>query len=214
MTPGAWLGVALFAGYALWLFAFFQYVRPRAMRAVARRLRTKVVESTGLEDAGTWSTDDDGPLARTGAVLAADFLLLLLGTVGVAALLFIPAFLVAESGVLLPFEGRMTGRSATLRLHPPNVMAADNPKVNLAIEVDNTGRVDLRACRARVDGYSARNGYLTGQSPSFDLAVGARVAAVVTLEAKRPPPGEHVVRVEVECDNERVAAATVRLTVQ
>ena len=214
MTPGAWLGMALFAGYALWLFAFFQYVRPRAMRAVARRLRTKVAESTGVEDAGTWSTDDGAPLAKTGAVIGLDFLLLLLGTVGVAALVFVPAFLVAESGVLLPLEGRMTGRAVTLHLHPPNVMAADNPKANLGIEVDNTGRVDLRACRARVDGYSARNGYLTGQSPSFDVAIGARVAAVVTLEAMRPPRGEHELRIKVECDNERLAAASVTLTVR
>ena len=204
----------MFAGYALWLFAFFQYIRPRAMRAVARRLRTKVIESTDLEDAGTWSTDDDAPLAKTGAVLGMDFLLLLLGTAGVAALVFIPAFMIAESGVLLPLEGRMTGRAVTLRLHPPNVMAADNPKTNLAIEVDNAGRVDLRACRARVDGYSARNGYLTGQSPLFDLAVGARVAAVMTLEAMRPPRGAHEVRIKLECDNERLAVQAVTLSVR
>ena len=214
MTPGAWLGIALFAGYALWLFAFFQYVRPRAMRAVARRLRTKVVESTDALDAGTWSTDDDAPLVKTGAVIGADFVLLLLGTVGVAALVFIPAFIVGESGVLLPLESTMTGRAVTLRLHPPNAMPADDPKASLSVEVDNGGSASLRACRALVEGYSARNGYLHGTSPWFDLAAGARVAAVVRLEAMRPPRGEHEVRIKVECDNERLAVETLKLTVR
>lgn len=214
LSPGAWLGIALFAGYAIWLWAFFTYVRPAVMRAVSRRLRTKVVESLDVEDAGTWSTDDDAPLAKTGAVLAIDLALLLLGTVAVAAIVFVPAFVIAESGVLLPLEGRMTGRTVMLRIQPPNAMAADVGKAALSIEVDNTGRADLRACRAQVDGYSARNGYLHGTSPWFDLAAGARVAAVVRLEATRPPQGDHEVRIEVECDNERLAAGTVTLAVR
>jgi hypothetical protein len=53
-----------------------------------------------------------------------------------------------------------------------------------------------------------------GASPWFDLAAGARVAAVVRLEATRPPRGEHDVRIKVECDNERLAVETVRLTVR
>ena len=214
MGPGAWLGVALFAGYAFWLFAFFQWVRPRARRAVGRRLRTKVVESTDVVDAGTWDTDDDAPLAKTGAVIGADFALLMLGTVGVAALVFIPAFIVAESGVLLPLESRLTGRGLALRLQPPNAMPADNPKVSLAIEVDNGGRTDLRACRAEVAGYSARNGYMHGASPYFDLAAGARVAAIVKVEAMRPPRGDHELRIRVDCSNERLAVEPVTLTVR
>lgn len=214
LTPGAWIGIALFAAYALWLVVFFTYVRPRAMRAIATRLRTNVVESVEFEDAGTWRTDDDAPLAKTGAVLVADVVLLLLGTVGAAAVLFIPSFIVAESGVLLPLESTMTGRAVTLRLQPPNAMAAEAGKATLAIEVDNAGRADLRACRAQVDGYSARNGYLHGASPSFDLAAGARVAAVVKLDATRPPRGDHEVRIKVECDNERLAVGTVTLAVR
>lgn len=214
MTPGAWLGVALFAGYFAWLFAFFTWLRPRAMGAVGRRLRTKVVESTDVLDAGTWSTEDEAPLGKTLSVFLADAGLTILGTAGVAALVFIPAFLVAESGVLLPLESSMTGRAVALRLKPPNVMPADSPRVSLAIEVDNAGRAGLRACRALVEGYSARNGYLRGASPWFDLAEGARVAAVVKLEAMRPPPGEHDVRIKVECDNERLAVESVKLTVR
>jgi hypothetical protein len=36
------LGIGLFAAYGLWLFVFFTYVRPRAMRAIARRFATVV----------------------------------------------------------------------------------------------------------------------------------------------------------------------------
>lgn len=214
LSPGAWLGIALFAGYAIWLWAFFTYVRPRAMRALGRRLRTNVVESLDVEDAGTWSTDDEAPLAKTGAVFAVDLALLLIGTVGVATIVFVPAFIVAESGVLLPLEGRMTGRTVMLRIQPPNAMAADVGKAALSIEVDNTGRADLRACRATVDGYSARNGYLHGASPGFDLPAGARVAAIVRLEAMRPPQGDHEIRIKVECGNERLATGTVTLAVR
>ena len=214
LTPGAWLGIALFAGYAVWLFAFFTYVRPRAMRSVARRVGTNVAESTDLEDAGTWRTDDDAPLGRTGAVFGVDLALLLAGTVGVAALVFIPAFIVSESGRLLPLESSITGRALTLRMQPPNAMAAEDARTALTIEVDNSGRTDLRACRALVDGYGARNGYLHGASPWFDIAVGARVAAVVRLEATRPPKGEHDVRIKVECANERLVVGNVRVTVR
>jgi hypothetical protein len=214
LSPGAWLGIAVFAGYALWLFAFFQWVRPRAMRALGRRLGTKVEESLDIVDAGTWSTDDDAPVTKTGAVIGADFVLLLLGTVGVAALVFVPAFIVAESGVLLPLDNRLTGRAVTLRLHKPNAMPVDTPKVNLPIEVDNIGRTDLRACRAEVTGYSARNGYMHGASPYFDLAKGARVAAIVKLEAMRPPRGEHELRIRLDCDNERLAVEPITLTVR
>ena len=214
LTPGAWLGIALFAGYALWLFAFFTYIRPRAMRAVARRLATNVAESTDFEDAGTWRTDDNAPLAKTGAVLVVDLALLLIGTVGVAAVTFIPAFIVGESGVLLPLETSMTGRVLTLTIRTPNAMAQEDARTALAIEVDNGGHTDLRGCRALVDGYSARDGYLHGASPWFDLAAGARLAALVRLEATRPPRGDHDVRIKVECANERLAAGNVTLTVR
>lgn len=214
MTPGAWLGVALFAGYALWLFAFFTWFRPRAMRALARRLGTRIVESTAVLDAGTWSTKDSAPLAKTGAVLGADLVLLLLGTVGMAALIFIPAFLIAESGALLPLEARLTGRAVTLRVGTPSVMTNDAGRATLPFEVDNGGRADLRSCRAAVDGYVARDGYLHGTSPSFDLAAGASRSAVIELAATRPPRGTHGVRIKLECGNERLAVQTTMLAVR
>ncbi|MFO1312285.1 MAG: hypothetical protein U1F41_09500 [Burkholderiales bacterium] len=214
LTPGAWLGIALFAGYAIWVWAFFTHVRPRAMRAVARRLRTRVAESLNVEDAGTWSTDDDAPLTKTGAVMAADLALLLAGTVGVAAAVFVPAFIVADSGALLPMESRITGRTVELGVGPANAMTADSPRVALPVQIDNKGASDLRACRAMVDGYTARNGYLHGTSPTFDLAPGARVATTVRVEVLKPVKGEHELRIKLECDNERLAVAKATLNVR
>ena len=214
LSPGQWLGIALFAGYVFWLFAFFQWVRPRAMRALGRRLRTKVTESHDIVDAGTWSTDDEAPIAKTGAVAGIDFVLLMLATVGVAAAVFIPAFLVAESGALLPLDNSLTGRAVALRLHKPDVMPASNPKVNLPIEVDNIGRTDLKACYADLKGYHARNGYMHGKSPYFDLAKGARVAAIVKIEALKAVPGDHRMQVRLDCSNERLAVEPVTVTVR
>ena len=214
LSPGASLGIAILVAYAAWLFAFFARVRPRVMRALSRRLRVKVTESTDVVDAGTWSADDDAPIAKTGIVLAVDAVVLLLGTVGVAALVFIPAFLVAESGVLLPFENRLTGHSIALRIRAPATMEASSGRATLAFEADNDGREPLRSCRALVDGYASRNGYLHGASPWFDLAVGARVAGAITLEATRPPTGAHAFRVKVECDNERIDVVDTTVTVR
>jgi hypothetical protein len=214
LSPGQWLGIALFAGYLFWLFAFFQWVRPRLMRALGRRLGTKVTESHSMADGGTWTTDDDAPIGKTGAVAAVDFVLLMIATVGVAAAVFIPAFLVAESGALLPLDNSLTGRAVALRLHKPDAMPASNPKVNLPIEVDNIGRTDLRACQAELKGYHARNGYMHGASPRFDIAKGARVAAIVKIEAMRPPPGEHRMQIRLDCSNERLAVEPVTVTVR
>lgn len=214
LTPGAWLGIALFAGYAIWLWAFFTHLRPRAMRAIGRRLGTRVHESLEFEDAGTWSTEDEAPLAKTGAVMAADFALLLLGTVGVAAVAFVPVFIVADSGALLPIESRITGRAVEMRIAPPNAMAADSARTALTVEIDNKGASVLTACRAMVDGYTARDGYLHGTSSTFDLAPGARAATTVRVEAQKPVKGEHEIRIKLECGNERLAVAKATLSVR
>lgn len=212
LTPGAWLGIALIAAYAVWLWAFFTHVRPRVMRALARRLRVRVTESHDVLDAGTWATEDDAPIRKTGAVIVADFAVLMLGTVGMAALVFVPAFMVGESGVLLQLEGRMTGRQVSLRVAGPAIMRGG--KASLAVEAVNEGRSPLRQCRAMVEGYTARNGYLTGASPWFDLDAGARRSVAVPLDAIRPSPGEHAFRVKAECTNERLAVSDARLVVR
>ena len=145
-------------------------------------------------------------------VLAVDLVILLLGTVGVAALVFIPAFLFAESGTLLPLEGRMTGRSVALRDMAPATMVSG--RSTIGIEAVNDGRGSLRLCRALVDGYAARNGYLNGTSPWFDLDVSARRVVYVALDATRPPLGQPAFRLKVECANQRLAVGDAMLTVR
>lgn len=208
--PGAWLGLALLAAYGAWLWAFFSRVRPRAMAALGRRLAVDVRESTDPLDAGTYDIEGGGAtLPKSGAVYAADLALLLLGTVGVAALVFVPAFLVADSGALLGLEGRLTGRGVAMSAPEPAAMTSG--KATLAVEVAHVGREALRACRALTDGYTSRNGYLHGSSAWFDLAPGERRSVTVPLDAVRPPAGEHRFRVKVECANERLAVAEATL---
>jgi len=208
--PGAWLGTGLLAAYGAWLWAFFSRVRPRAMAALGRRLGVEVRESADPLDAGTYDVEDeDAALRKRGAVYAADLALLLLGTVGIAALVFVPAFLVADSGALLGLEGRLTGRGVAMSAPEPAAMTSG--KATLAVEVAHVGREALRACRALTDGYTSRNGYLHGSSAWFDLAPGERRSVTVPLDAVRPPAGEHRFRVNVECANERLAVAEATL---
>ncbi|CAG1004322.1 hypothetical protein BURK1_03106 [Burkholderiales bacterium] len=212
--PGAWLGIALVAAYLAWLGMFFARVRPCVMDALGRRLKVEVRESTNILDAGTYDIEGTGAtLPKTGAVYAADLALLVVGTVGVAALVFIPAFLVAESGALLPLEGRITGRSVAMRAVGTATMASAPGKAKLGVEAVNDGREGLRQCRATVDGYTSRNGYLHGSSAWFDLATGERRAVEIALDAVNPPAGEHRFRVKVECANERLAVTDASLRV-
>jgi len=213
--PGAWLGIALFAAYLAWLGAFFASVRPRLMAALGRRLKVEVRESTDLLDAGTYDIEGQGAtLPKTGVVYAADLALLLVGTVGVAALVFVPAFIVAESGALLPLEGRITGRSVAMQVAGTATMASASGKATLGVGAINDGRERLRQCRAMVDGYTSRNGYLHGSSAWFDLAPGERRAVEIALDAIKPPAGVHRFRVKVECANERLAVADAVLGVR
>lgn len=215
LGAGAWLGIALLVAYWVWLWGFFAHLRPRVMAALGRRLGVRVRESTDVLDAGTWDVKgDDVPLRKTGAVLAADLVVLLLGTVGVAALVFIPAFLVAESGALLPLEGKLTGRLATLAVPAPATMPRSPATARLVIDAGNDGREALRDCVVGVDGYTARNGYLNGRSARFDLAPGARRRIEVELSATRPPTGQHRFRLELECANERLAVVESVLEVR
>lgn len=208
-------GIVLLVLFWAWIGVFFARVRPRIMNALGRRLRVKVEESTAFVDAGTYGIKGDtASLPKTGVVLLADFSVLFLGTVGVAALLFIPAFLVAESGSLLPLEARLTGRGAALRVLDVVAMSPASSRATLALDVHNTGRETLVGCAGSVDGYTARNGYLHGSSARFDLAVGERRPVLLVLEATDPPAGERGFRLKLECANERLAVADAVLRVR
>jgi hypothetical protein len=208
MSPAVVLGVALLVLYWAWIVVFFGRVRPRIMEALGRRLDVRVRESTDVLDAGTYDTRSErAPLRKKGAIYVVDLVVLLLGTVGVAALVFVPAFLVADSGALLPLEARLTGRGAELRVLEAAEMKAGDGKASLALDVRNAGRDALLGCVGGVDGYSSRDGYLHGATARFDLAAGERRPVALALDATRPPPGERTFRVKLECAGERLAVA-------
>jgi hypothetical protein len=215
MSLAVVLGVALLVVYWAWIGVFFGRVRPRIMDGLGRRLDVRVRESTDVLDAGTYDTRSDrAPLRKKGVVYVVDLVVLLLGTVGAAALLFVPAFLVADSGTLLPLEAKLTGRGAELRVPEAVEMNAGDGKASLALDVRNTGRDALAGCIGGVDGYTSRNGYLHGVTARFDLAAGERRSVALALDATRPPAGERAFRVKLECANERLAVAEARLVVR
>jgi len=215
MSPAVALGVALLVLYWAWIGVFFGRVRPRIMEALGRRLDVRVRESTDVLDAGTYDTRSErAPLRKKGAIYVADLVVLLLGTVGVAALLFVPAFLVADSGALLPLETKLTGRGAELRVPGAAETTAGDGRATIALDVRNTGRDALAGCLGGVDGYTSRNGYLHGSTARFDLAVGERRSVTLALESMRPRPGEHAFRLKLECANERIAVADAKLVVR
>jgi hypothetical protein len=215
MSPAVVLGLVLLAIYWAWIAVFFARVRPWIMKRVGGRLGVKVEESTDVLDAGTYGVKGRDPsIPKTGAVLLADIVVLLAGVVGVAALIFVPAFIVAESGALLPVEASLTGRGAALRVFDDVAMSASETRAMLALDVRNMGREPLRGCIGGVDGYSARNGYLHGATDRFDLAVGERRPVMLALDAARPPRGEHRFRLKLECGNERLAVTEALLVVR
>ena len=215
MSLAVVLGIALLVLYWAWIGVFFGRLRPRIMEALGRRLGVSVRESTDVLTAGTYEARSERtPLRKTGAIYAVDLVVLLLGTAGVAALVFVPAFLVGESGALLPYESKFTGRGAELRVVDAAEMSPSDGKATLALDVWNTGRDPLAGCVGAVEGYTSRNGYLHGATSRFDLATGERKPVKLALEATRPPSGEHRFRLKLECANERVAVADARLVVR
>lgn len=215
MTPAVVLGLVLLAIYWAWIAIFFSRVRPWLSAKIGSRLGVRIRESMDVLDAGTWDASGKGAtLPKSGAVLVADLVILLVGVVGVAALIFVPAFIVAESGALLPIEASLTGRGAALRVFDDAQMAAPDGRARLTLDVQGTGREALRDCYGLVDGYSARNGYLHGRTDRFDLAVGERRPVDIVLEAMRPQPGTHRFRLKLECANERLAVTGAVLRVR
>lgn len=215
MTPAVVLGLALLVIYWAWIALFFARVRPWLSAKLGAALGVRVRESMNPLDAGTWDASGRGAsIPKSGAVAILDLAILLVGVVGVAALIFVPAFIVAESGALLPIEAKLTGRGAELHVRDTAEMDASTPRARLTLDARNTGREALRDCYGMVEGYSARNGYLHGRSDRFDLAVDARSPVAIALEAMRPPPGTHPFRLKLECANERLAVADAVLRVR
>lgn len=214
LGPLQWLGIGLLLAYAGWLACFFGHVRPWLMGRVGRRLGLDVEEQLHGDEAGLYGPTGGQPsLGSQASVWLADMAVLLAGTVGVAALLFVPAFLVAESGALLPLEGRLTGRQLAIELPSAVSMRATQGSATLRVRVRNQGPTPEAACQLGVADYEARNGYLAGSSAFFELPTGASLEIELPLKAPRPPVGTHAFRVELECGQQRrlVRRASLRV---
>ena len=85
-------GIVVVICLIAWQFVFFEFVRPRIMQRIGRRLTVGVHESLGAWDAGVYDTEDSAPVRKTAAVAIADFAVTIFGTVGVFAVVSIPLF--------------------------------------------------------------------------------------------------------------------------
>lgn len=214
LAPLQWLGIGILIAYAVWLVVFFGRVRPWLMSALGRRLGLQVAEDLDGEGVGTYGTRGTDVSVRSHwLVWSADLATVLAGTVGVALLVFVPTFLVAESGALLPLEGRLTGHRVTFELEPTARMRASQATASLNVTVHNEGSTPESMCLLSVADYQARNGYLAGRSAFFDLKPGAQRSIDVPLRASRPPVGSHAFRVKLECSQERLMVQSSSLRV-
>ncbi|GIK85970.1 MAG: hypothetical protein BroJett026_14510 [Betaproteobacteria bacterium] len=211
-VPAIALGLGLLVAYWVWLWAFFAKLRPGIMAVLGRRLRVKVAESTSPLDAGTYDVEDeDAPIRKQGAVWGVDALVIVLGTVGVAASVFVPAFMVAERGALLAWEAALTGRGATLAVPAEAAWPRDARAIVVRVEARNAGREPLPRCQVRTADYRARDGYLHGHSALFDLPAGATRALDLPLEATRALAARTQARLRLDCGDARYAAAMIVL---
>lgn len=194
-----------------WQFTFFQFVRPRIMARIGRRLNVEVRESVGAWDAGAYDTAHPAPAGKTAAVAVADLVVTLMGSVGVFAAASIPLFLLADSGLPHRWEGQLTGTS--VRIGDITVPVMNDRDVVALVMVRNEASDAMRACRIAVADYRARDGYLTGASDFFDLARGTRPSIELPLRVMMRVPGTHAFRISLECGQrlKDQAAASVQI---
>jgi hypothetical protein len=203
--PVELIGIGLIVGYIAWLVLFFSVVRDRIMAAIGRGLRVEVQEEMGGLASGTYEVVGKGaPVAKVGVVWLADAAVLLLGTVGVAALVFVPTFLVAESGATDPIYRALTGRRVTFAAPALVPLSAARRSTTTVIAVRNDGSQIERQCQVNTMDYTARNGYLNGRTTLFDLPPGAERGIQATVDVARPLVGAHVFRWRLECANRRL----------
>ncbi len=195
-----------------WQFVFFQFVRPRIMRRIGRRLSVEVQESAGPWDAGVYNAEESAPLGRTAAVAIADFLVTVLGTVGVFAAAGIPLFLLADSGLPNRWEGRLTG--ASVRIGDITVPVMEDRRAVASVVVRNESNGPMRDCRIDVTDYRARDGYLNGFSKAFDLEPGTTQSIELPLSVMNRVPGTHPFRVSLECEQRLRDRRTATLEVK
>jgi hypothetical protein len=205
-------GIVVVICLIAWQFVFFEFVRPRIMLRIGRRLSVGVHESVGAWDAGVYDTEDSAPVRKTAAVAIADFAVTIFGTVGVFAAASIPLFLWAESGLPHRWEGRLTGTA--VRIGDVTVPEMTGGHAVAAVMVRNEASDAMRACRVSVTDYRAQNGYLTGASDSFELAAGATTSVPLPLRVTTRVPGTHDFRVSLECSDRLKDRASALVTIR
>ena len=142
----------------------------------------------------------------------ADFVVTLAGTVGVFAIVSIPLFLLAESGLPHRWEGQLTGTSARIGDVTVPVMIAG--RAVAVVMVRNEASDPMRACRIEVADYRARDGYLTGASDVFELPAGTTQSIALPLRVTKPVPGTHAFRISLECGQRLKDRVSTKVQVQ
>ena len=191
-----------------WQFVFFQFVRPRIMQRIGRRLSVEVHESVDVWDAGVYTTEESAPLRRTAAIFVADFVITLAGTVGMFAVMSIPLFLLADSGLPYRWEGQLTG--ASVHIGQVTVPVMDGSGAAASVTIRNESSDAMHDCRVAVADYRARDGYLTGASEIFDIAPRTTTSVQLPLRVTMRVVGTHGFRISLECGQrlkDRVAAS-------
>lgn len=194
------IGIVVVLLYMVWLVAFFQFVRPRLMAWFGEALDVSVRESMGALDAGTYGVTENAPLAKHGAVGALDVITLMVGTVGVCALISIPGFLIAESGLPYRWESILLSRGVRIagaQIAP--LRGGEDAAATIAVQ--NESNAAIGNCQVRVADYTARNGYLTGSSAFFEIEPRENRQIEMRLSAIDPAPGNYEIALSLECDN-------------
>jgi hypothetical protein len=185
--------------YIVWLIAFFQFVRPRLMARAGKQMNVRVKESLDPLDAGTYNTAGNASVQKSAAVQFLDIFVLLIGTVGVCALISIPAFFFGESGAPYRWESIILGTQADIV--NLDITPLRNDRATVSATLENQGSANLLQCQVRSTDYSARNGYMNGSSAFFDLARGETRTIEFPLDAINPARGEYTVNFALECQN-------------
>lgn len=193
----AGIGVVLL--FMVWLVLFFQIVRPRLMEWIGERLNVPVRESVQPPDSGTYEVVGNAPLAKHGAIVLIDFVVLIVGTVGICALCSIPAFLIGESGLPYRLEGMLLGQGVSVV--SSQIPPLQNDASKGIVMIQNESSSPMTACRVSVADYQASNGYLTGATQYFDMTPRELRYEPITLSAINARPGTYEIRLSLECSN-------------
>jgi hypothetical protein len=200
------------AVYAVWLLVFFQFVRPQVMDAFAKRMGIQVRESFDVLGENMYETVGKTSLAKAGLVQVLDLVTILVGTVGVLALLSIPGFLLVESGAPYRWESLLTKTAVSMTSAQIPPMSDD--KSAAVITVQNESDAAMQSCQISVDNYTASNGYLTGQSTYFDLAARELQSVDLDLSALNPAPGSYDFVLRLECNNRIKQKIAAKISVE